>query len=818
MPKKSNDKQLTAQEAGRPSSNNKYNFFSNPNARIDTPFTEMPLTTTSLDIEIAATAVKAFVKEIHERSKSILEDWRILGRILERHEETIRKRWTKKETSKKKKLLHTICPNIPATYGARFQVFHQNTTCRADLTVPETKLRDLFLWPEVNLESLTQKHALPLFLNARSRNTPASFASADKEVIEVATLYNVVVPIALDSLVIFSHPSARSNTRSPFRWWDTSIYETYQEIESGVYETPGHRLLLLERLQHIYSFLLNCCYHILHDFPRHTLVRGDVTKGQEPLPSDTADTDQCCTAVKHLFCAPSPASLESIQSLANAKRSEVEDHIWSLRVDPSYFVSTVTEWNEHYQTAIGYETGRPLAEWDTPRSWDRVLRNAIGEGYIDWLLWTTISEKVETLMELRNAQTENKAETRTLPLEPAVAAQELSRICRHAKQIWALRLATTIPASPGFRSLFIRDRRNPNIVKPLSESDAKKDYLLWLIGKIPAAVVSSTLMVANEFERLIKNQASQRKRLSPLLLRSISVITMLAEVERQSAICYPLEFEEFVFDPLDEVFKSFPEIGNLWAILEPTSLSAFGTPSGDRFFYPVGKRRTQETVNAMRKAEAHLDLLWKIVDQSLVTSPPNSPLRHMSSKQLSVQRTPVWVEPIESVNSSNKTVISILSCTSLFDKFSTTDPTFFPSSKRDKVKTRGVSAVTEIETLHDNADNAGQNAPAVKSKLMVDQRAHDVFSMLFYSPSARDQPGELPWTEFCYAMTSAGFASEQHGGSGWQFVSEKRHEGRKSIVIHGPHPRPKIPFVNARRISRRLTSTFGWTLDTFALE
>ena len=65
------------------------------------------------------------------------------------------------------------------------------------------------------------------------------------------------------------------------------------------------------------------------------------------------------------------------------------------------------------------------------------------------------------------------------------------------------------------------------------------------------------------------------------------------------------------------------------AILEATSLIDISTPSGDRFFYRVGKRRTEETINAMYKAETQLDLVLETVDKLFVSSVASSPIRSM---------------------------------------------------------------------------------------------------------------------------------------------------------------------------------------------
>ena len=89
-----------------------------------------------------------------------------------------------------------------------------------------------------------------------------------------------------------------------------------------------------------------------------------------------------------------------------------------------------------------------------------------------------------------------------------------------------------------------------------------------------------------------------------------------------------------------------------------------------------------------------------------------------------------------------------------------------------------------------------------------------MFSILFHNPANETPPGEVPWSEFLHAFSSAGFAVEKQYGSAWMFTPSAE-SGQRSIIFHEPHPSSKIPFHIARRHGRRLERVYGWTGKTF---
>lgn len=91
--------------------------------------------------------------------------------------------------------------------------------------------------------------------------------------------------------------------------------------------------------------------------------------------------------------------------------------------------------------------------------------------------------------------------------------------------------------------------------------------------------------------------------------------------------------------------------------------------------------------------------------------------------------------------------------------------------------------------------------------LAVHRRPYQVFAALFHSLDQTCLRGEIPWTEFVYAMSSFGFAVKQVDGSAWLFRSQG--DPQRGNIFHEPHPSSKIPLHIARRHGPRLQRACG---------
>lgn len=113
-------------------------------------------------------------------------------------------------------------------------------------------------------------------------------------------------------------------------------------------------------------------------------------------------------------------------------------------------------------------------------------------------------------------------------------------------------------------------------------------------------------------------------------------------------------------------------------------------------------------------------------------------------------------------------------------------------------------------------DSSATTTPE-KPIFTVDKRAKKTFSVLFYTPSSHDTPGDTTWIDFVHAMLSIGFVAEKLYASVWHFTPPKSVSG-ESIQFHAPHAGDKIRYHMARLFGRRLHRAYGWSEEMFVVQ
>ena len=243
-------------------------------------------------------------------------------------------------------------------------------------------------------------------------------------------------------------------------------------------------------------------------------------------------------------------------------------------------------------------------------------------------------------------------------------------------------------------------------------------------------------------------------------------------------------------------------------------LAHVGTPL-TKFNYPSDKRQTAATTKKMREAESHLDEFWRHIDGHYVKQTGKT-MNEILSDLLTprtLERTPEWIEPaapsIPEKSSPAAMLTDTFSTLSMDDRIAQDD---IVTPIKVKVKTRGAAIAPD--------DVAPEDPPPVPvppvPTITVSSRAYKVFQVLFYNPMHDIPPGEIPWSEFLYALSSIEFAVQKQNGSAWLFTPSAT--AQRSIIFHEPHPSSKIPIQIARRHGRRLSRACGWATETFVVE
>lgn len=515
-----------------------------------------------------------------------------------------------------------------------------------------------------------------------------------------------------------------------------------------------------------------------------------------------------------------------LRSFVSAKRADAEDHIWSLREDPSYFRDTLYEWSEHRQEKLPSINGRPHPLLRRDEFWEHILRNIVMQAYGNLIIWSQLEKDVEHLISLRQNYGDRIQPHAELPEDYAHAlchfSYQVDQSMKSAIGMWK----TGMVASPSLRKHYVREPLDPNyptrmIINSRKQISHVEDPILWLMDQLTRddqVMFMGLENILDELERLMRKDRKSRERLSSWLANVLSDLSLLGELKRQVELLWPGPSILKAVD-IEEQEKEYKEksmlLDHVLGIFKKgMRLAAVGTPL-TKYNHPSEKKRTATVTQQVREAERNLDRFWKTVDDHVI-SQVRSPLASILEGTLSqrpLRRTENWKEPER--KRTDPDVQSVVKQFAMADLGQHTSNTVTPDTiavPKQKTKTRGTPRVD----LENSPEGGAEPDLRTQDPLFtVNKRGYNVFSTLFFDVSHSEPPGEVPWSDFLSAMVSVGFSVQSLDGSAWVFapMNDLFH---RSIIFHEPHPSSKIPFRTARRFGRRLERAFGWTAATFA--
>ncbi|KAL8667893.1 MAG: hypothetical protein Q9202_000358 [Teloschistes flavicans] len=765
-------------------------------------------------------------------SKAIFADRDALLAILDRYEETIQKRWAKKNGEQRRKILLVAYPDIPATHRPDFEALRRES---AGQTKAGTRFYDSFLLPSLNLEDLLKPRILPLMLNARTRNAPDVFANADFNSIHLGQVAQAVIPAYISGYTMILVGQKSASAYGNILSWDDD-HDAFDKMSSGIGIQPGEGLVVLEIQQRKMAFLRSCAETILQDLPLY-----DTNVPKQPPPPDLSsksDDSEWPSLLKEILEAPyrtpDPFDLGRLKTFVSAKCDEAEDHIWLLREDPSYFQDTVLDWSEHRQEKILSINGgkHPALKDDT--FLERVLRNIVSDAYLGFLAWDELRRFLDEMEGLKDKYAGLISPSLALPREYEEALCHFSHFVEQMTQNPILGYKKGMPASPPLRSHYSRQPQDPTTTRirttSKSSSYMKKDHFLWLLERLlldDQVFLMGLENILDEVNRAISRDKHNRERVSSWVARVLSDLSLLGELRRQLGLLRPgPPMTEAV--PHEEQKEAFTQRMKLSGYVRETfrkvKWSANAIPLS-KFNYPSDKRSTAKTTEAIQTAERHLDLFWDDVDNQL---------RKLTGKNIQsiladilspreIRRTADWMGVDANDKADNEQLGDLTAKAALLELETRTEETVTSSEtskiRPQKIKTRGETR--ESSSAHSDHDHHHQQQEAYQPpRFTVSKRGFKVFSTLYHDPSGDDPPGEIPWSEFLSAMASVGFSIRKLDGSAWVFEPSSTATDddlwRRSIIFHEPHPNNKIAYRVARRFGRRLERAYGWTGGTFS--
>lgn len=207
-----------------------------------------------------------------------------------------------------------------------------------------------------------------------------------------------------------------------------------------------------------------------------------------------------------------------------------------------------------------------------------------------------------------------------------------------------------------------------------------------------------------EVEILITKDQQQKKRLTWRLIRLVSDLAVVAELQRQMGLssCTGYLFSVWS-DKENDVWlkKTLAPLFTIREIMnERTKLAPF-VMDLRLFNYPSDKTRTAATTAKMRSAEQALDVFWEKMNEHFILKTGKSlqTLEVNYFQHRDIQRTPLWA-PVEEIRDDSKSADGVGTPGALATLVERTERTVEESKPlvtREKIKTRGHPAQHSLE-------------------------------------------------------------------------------------------------------------------------
>lgn len=753
-------------------------------------------------------------REAPQKVQRIFDNFDRLKKIFGAYSSTLSSRWMKRTVPKRKKLLLEAWPGMSQGHRPDFNAYRRG--------LKDSRYRDAYLLPYINLEDLSTPKNLMLLLDARSRHTPDVFAWSDSSTTHMANaVQSVHVPHAIGHSMLLTGQRTRDTYGTVVSWSQNK--DAAQDMYVGRGFHLGEGLLLLEIQDKLMSFLVRCTKLLLQDMDLNDEAINammdtsqsllSVTKG--PANSEATEWRSMMQAnTEAAYRVPQQFAVEHLRRLAAAKRDEAEDELWALREDPAYFQEILQDrYQENFESSRKVFTGditRSIRLKMDGHSLQEACRNLIQNAYKYVVIWDVLLTELEGLERLKTRFEAVISATSPLPDEYHEALAKLGALQELYKVHPMMDLRISSATSQPLQQYHII--RGPDPADYIIDKSSRTPPVLNLIGDALDVNRSQLLglpKIMDEIERLIRDDVSQRALITPSLAKNLSEVAAFGEISQQLCQHQP-KIETTKYESV--VMKHAEERANITEtthrILQNASLSRY-TTAISRFDYPSSKKRTQQTVEKMRLEEEKLDEFWQRVDDHFIGHCGKT-LHQLLGDRITareLQRTPPWQSlerlfTAKSASSSNAPLSG--------DPFHSIEPQDEPpllaTQVRIKPKTRGEADPTRFPTQATLTEPEDPSAPTPQT-FKLSNRAYKVMSALFPSSTQERQTGKLIWRDFVHAFYKLDFEINSLDGSAWYFEPTWKRDW--PITFREPHPSGEIPFANSRRYASRLTRKYG---------
>lgn len=777
---------------------------------------------------------KEFMEHVDTLTQKIDEYYRSLVNIVDRHEDTIRKRWRKKKTKDREAILLRAWKDISKEH-------------RPDLAPDSTPSGSYIScnWPYLNLEDLKQPEPLLILLNARARNAPHTFALRELLFSPFARMKKVVLYRRL--------PNATMLFTDPVRYGKIRFFgpqdhpEAAQRAEAaGAGLHPGEGLQVLEIQARIYGGLLECCKLILHDYVKDKTTLDNNVHPVKPEPTDSFHHGEnqasfADTVMLEPYQPRGGFDIDRLQHLIASLLENSKDEAWALREDPSYFAEYVNGLTEHRPEMVADANGKIPGATTKVKAF--VLSGMVQEKSYMLIIADHLSLIVERAVKLSKEYPNGVYSGDGSPNAYFDALQDIRFVLETLQARLAKIVETSLSGSSLMRRHVMRvdvSSQGSNVIAALAAKDSlnqRNTPLGWQIynylKRIGACGRQNGLLLPrlDALESIRRHNPSSKDWISLRTDWGLTQLSIVAECLRLFlAQPWATRMTFSINSNGQELAKKLAKLFFSWIALiednfEGIASPILGDPADGKFDYPVNKARNEKNVNLMREAEANLDAFWNYVDRNVKAktgSGQHEVIERIFDTCGHMRRTVPWValkrQQKPSGPEAKSAGVEELPYSTIFHD--NTKEITGPLKKLtipDKVKekTKGVANPPAPGPAEPEEETPVQEF----SSFEANKKDASVWRALFYqTDNSNDVPGKVKWSDFKSALCNLQFSARHLHGSAWEFTprGDNMPEGNgRPIQFHEPHPDSSIPFILARRFGRRLARAYGLKGEMF---
>ena len=415
--------------------------------------------------------------------------------------------------------------------------------------------------------------------------------------------------------------------------------DQYASLESRHYQQPFYGLIVLEAQNRVLSFLVECSKLILHDFVADgTLLTRPVQSAPNPPIPATGFASLATMAAEAPYRRPAAIDLTRIASLLAAKRDQAADHLWSLREDPGYYETHMTNCKEHRIEMVLCPNGsrHPILESGKEDVlWARVITDHICNAYTQLAIFDDLQNQAVALEEMWKQYKGVNSESPDFRKSFTAAAQRFRSYLYAAVAPLGEILADGFCASPltrQYHRLEVHSNRGDNDqilrIKSFHEHPTC-GRLTWLISRLRSwydddlCRLLGLTNVVDELRRLIDTNGTAKSLISDHLASNVSDFAIISECVQQLEMFQPwmdhdskISAEDAASLRIEYRVHTGPWFDFTNAIERcHHTLGSMGAPKSGRFTYPFEKPRNGKNVALLKNAEKNLDEFWHKIDQ-----------------------------------------------------------------------------------------------------------------------------------------------------------------------------------------------------------